>query len=93
MPFVHADAVAVLDRTADLVDVAEVDLRVYALRVEVQPERDQVDVAGAFPVAEQASLDAIGAGQHGELRVGDGRPAVVVRMDGQRYEFAAGQIA
>lgn len=53
--------VAVLPRTADLVDVGEVDLRVDALREQVHAQGDQVDVAGALALAEQAALDAVGA--------------------------------
>ena len=70
---VHGQLVAVLDGALDLVDVGEVDLRVDALGEQVQPERDQVDVAGALAVAEQAALDAVGAGQHAQLGGGDAR--------------------
>src|SRR5690606_3209630 len=45
---VDGQLVAVFDDAADLVDVAEVDLRVDALGEEVHAERDQADVAGAL---------------------------------------------
>ena len=44
------------------------------------PERDQADVAGALAVAEQAALDAVGAGHVAQLGGGDGGAAVVVRV-------------
>ena len=81
---VHGQLVAVLGGALDLVDVAEVDLRVDALGQQVDPECDEVDVAGALPVAEEASLDAVGAGHVAELGGRDRGAAVVVRV--QREE-------
>jgi hypothetical protein len=60
---VDRQLVAVLDGAADLVDVGEVDLGVDALGEQVHAQGDQVDVAGALAVAEQAALDPVGAGQ------------------------------
>jgi hypothetical protein len=70
---VHRQLVAVLDGAPDLVDVGEVDLRVDALAEQVHPQGDQVDVAGALAVAEQAALDAVGAGQVAQLGRRDAR--------------------
>ena len=92
VPLVHVDAGAVLGGAPDLVDVAEVDHRVDALAVEVQPERDQVDVAGALAVAEQAALDALRPGQHRQLGVGGRGAAVVVGVHRQRDVLAPGQV-
>src|SRR5260221_586473 len=92
MALVHVDAGAVLGGAPDLVDVAEVDHRVDALAVEVQPERYQVDVAGPVGVAEQAALDALRAGQHGQLRVRGRGAAVVVGVHRQRDVLAPGQV-
>ena len=58
----HGQLVAVLDGAPDLVDAGEVDLRVDAAGEHVQPQRHQAHVAGALTVAEQAALDAVGAG-------------------------------
>ena len=49
-------------------------------REQVQAQRDQVDVAGALAVAEQAALDPVGAGHDAQLGGGDGGAAVVVRV-------------
>ena len=89
---VYGQLVAVLDGAADLVDVGEVDLRVDALGEQVHPQRDQVDVAGALAVAEQAPLDAVGAGLETQLGGRDAGAAVVVRVQRQHDGVAAGQV-
>ncbi len=89
----HGQLVAVLDGALDLVDVREGDLRVDALREQVHAEGDQVDVAGALPVAEQAALDAVRAGQVAELGGGHGGAAVVVRVQGEQHVLAVRQAA
>ena len=71
----------------------EVDLRVDALAEQVHAEGDQADVAGALAVAEQAALDAVGAGHHRQLGGGDGGAAVVVRVQADGGELAARQLA
>ena len=75
---VHGDLVAVLHRATDVVDVAHIQLRIDALAEEVHAQRDEADVAGALAVAEEAALDAVGAGHVAELGGGDGGPSVVV---------------
>jgi hypothetical protein len=85
---VHLQLVAVLGGGADAVEVREVDLRVDPLREEVQAQRDEVDVAGALPVAEQAALDPVRAREVAELGGGDGRAAVVVRVQRQDHVLA-----
>src|SRR5690606_35602278 len=90
---VDVHLVAVLPRATDLVDVGEVDLRVDALREQVHAQGDQVDVAGALALPEQAALDAVGAGHDGQFGGGHGGAAVVVRVDGQADVLAAGQVA
>ena len=89
----HRQLVAVLDRAPDLVDVAEVDLRVDALGEQVQAQRHQADVAGALAVAEQAALDPVGAGQAAQLGRGDRGAAVVVRVQRQHHRVAVRQVA
>src|SRR4030095_9107117 len=58
-----------------------------ALGIEVEREVDEIDVAGAFAVAEQAALDAIGTRQQSQLRRLDTGAAVVVGMQRQHYVF------
>ena len=76
----------------DGVDVREVEARMDALRVHVEGEGDEVDVAGALAVAEEAALDAVGAGHEAELGGGDGGAAVVVRVEADDHAVAAGEV-
>ena len=92
MARVHRQLVAVLDQLAHRVDVREVQARVHALRVQVHRQRDQVDVAGALAVTEQAALDAIGAGHHRQLGGGNGGAAVIVRVDADDERLAVVQV-
>ncbi len=63
-----------------------------ALRVHVEGEGDEIDVAGALAVAEEAALDAVGAGHEAEFGGGDGGAAVVVRVEADDDAVAAGEI-
>lgn len=65
---------------ADAGQVGEIQLRVHALRVQVERKRHQVHIAGALAVAKQRPFDAVRAGEQAHLRVGHGAPAVVVRV-------------
>ncbi len=80
----HGQSVAVLRRAPQSVDVADVELGIDALREQVHRQVHDVDVAGAFAVAEQRALDAIRAGHHAELGRSDRAAAVVVRMQAAR---------
>src|SRR5699024_9354899 len=90
---VHVHLGAVLHRAAHLVDVGEVDARVHTLGVQVHPQGDQVHVAGALTLPEQAALDPVGPGHHGQLGGGHGSAAVVVRVHRQRHVLPAGEVA
>ncbi len=57
VPLVNGNPIAVLDGSPHRVDVREVDHRVNALRVQIQGQRHQIDVAGPLTIAEQAALD------------------------------------
>ncbi len=92
MARMDVDAVAVLHDPTDVVDVGEVDHGIDALRVEVQRQRRDVDVAGALAVPEDAALDALGAGQHREFRARDAGAAVVVRVHGQDDRRPSGEV-
>src|SRR4029077_12854839 len=72
--------VACLDRSAEVVDVRDVELGLYALAEQVERQRDQVYVSGALAIAEEGALHALCARHQGELGGGDGRAPIVVRM-------------
>ena len=84
--------VAVLNRLANLRNVGIIDLRIDALREEVQTKRDQIDVAGALAVAQQAAFDTIGTGKHGQLGGGHAHALIVVRVQRQHHGVARHQI-
>ena len=77
----HWQLVAVLDGATDLVDAAEVDLRVDPLTEQVDPQCDQADVAGALAVSEQTALDAVGPGHEAEFGRGHSGATVVVGVE------------
>ena len=84
---------AVLDRAADRIHVGEVNARVDALAEQVQAQGHQIHVAGALALAQQATLDAVRAGEQRQLGGGDAGAAVVVGVDGQGHKLAAAQVA
>ena len=89
----HIHLCRTLDRTADLVDVGDVEHGVHALAEQVEGQGHQVHVTGALAMTEQAPLDAIGAGQQAELGGGHARSAVVVVVNGQAHALAVGEVA
>ena len=88
MARVHGQAVAELRDLHDPIYVTQHESGIDALAVEVQREADDVDVAGALTVAEQRSLDAIGACHDREFCSGNGRAAVVVGVHGEHHAVA-----
>ena len=53
------DLVALLHHFENLVHIAEVQLRIDTLRVHVEPKGHNIDIAGAFTVAQKCSLHTI----------------------------------
>ena len=84
---------AVFESAGDGIDVGEVEAGIDALRVHVEGEGDEIDVAGALAVAEEAALDAVGAGHEAEFGGGDGGAAVVVRVEADDDAVAAREIS
>ena len=76
----HRHPGAVLDGAPDGVHVGEVDHRIDALAEQVHAQGHQVDIAGALAVAEQATLDALGAGHLAQLGGCHGAAPVVVAV-------------
>src|SRR5699024_9378819 len=93
VPRVYVHLGAVHHRATDLVDVGEVDHRIHTLGVQVHAQGDQVHVAGALPLSEQAPFHPVGAGHHGQFRGCHGGAAVVVRVHREGDVLAAGQVA
>ena len=89
----HLEAGAALVDLADAVDVAEVQTRMNAVGVQVQGDGDDVEVAGAFAVAEERALDAVGAREEREFGRGDAGAPVVVRVKRDQGTVAPREVA
>ena len=83
---------AVFRRTRHCIDIGKIEPRCNALGVKVERERDEVDVACTLAVAEQATLDPFGAGQHRQLGGGHRRTPVVVRVHAENHAVAPGEM-
>ena len=89
----HRQLVAVLDHAADVVDLRKIELRRHALRVEIERDVDDIDIAGALAIAKQAAFHPLRARHQGQLGSRYARTPVVVRMHRQHDGIAARQIA
>ena len=58
------------------------------MHVEIQRDGDEVQVAGAFAVAEEGALDAVGAGEQAEFGGGHAGAAVVVGVEADDQRIA-----
>ena len=75
------------------IHIAEIQIRANALAVEVHRQRHQADVARALTVTKQAALHAVSPGHDGQLRAGDARSAIVMRMYADTDVTAAAEVA
>ena len=92
MARVDGQAVAVFDGTADSIYIREIQTRVNSLREEIEGNGHNIDVAGAFSVAEKGALNAICASEHAQLGCRNSTAAVVMRMDAKRNLLALGVV-
>ena len=67
-------------------------MRVHALGVHIQGHRYDIQVAGAFPVAEQTAFDAFRSGQQAQFRAGYARTSVIMGMQADDGRFPVGQM-
>ena len=93
MARVNLHARAFFVHVADVVDVREIQLRVNALRKQVQRHRHDVHVARALAVAEQRAFDAIRARHDRQFRRRDRRAAIIVRVQADQHAVALPDIA
>jgi hypothetical protein len=85
---VDGQVVALGDSLDRVEQVGKVEIRVDTLRVEVDGERDYVDVARPLAVSEQAALYTVSTGKEAKLGGGDPGPAVVVGVETNNDVFA-----
>ena len=77
---VDGELVAIFDRRDDLVDVAEIEAGVQPLRVHVERQRDEIDIAGSLAITEQTAFDSVGAREKAKLCRRDAAAAIIVRV-------------
>ena len=93
MAVMHAHAGHALVDLADRAEVAEVEVRVDAVREHVQRDGDDVEVARALAVAEERAFHAVRSSHQAELGGGDAGAAVVVRVQGDDGHLAVTEMA
>ena len=74
------------------IDIGKIELWIDALRVQIECQRDEINVACPLTVAKQATLDTVGAGHQRQLRRRHGRASVVVRVQTENHAVAARQM-
>ena len=67
-------------------------MRVHTLGVHVQRHRDDIQVTGTFPVAEEAALDPFRSCQQAQFRAGYARAPVVMGMQADDRRFPVWQM-
>ena len=72
--------IAIFHGLNDFIDIAEIKTGVQPLRIHIQRQRDEVDIARAFTIAEQATFNPVAARQQAKFRRGDPAAPVIMRM-------------
>ena len=73
--------------------VVQIKLRVDALSIKIERKSYEIDISRPLAVSEERALDSFGSREHTELRRGDCRSAVVVRVQADYCIFAVGETA
>ena len=93
MAFVNRQLVDGFHGGADARHVAEIQLRVHALREEVHRHGHEVAVAGALAVAEQRAFHPLGTGHERQFGGGHAGAAIIVGVQADHDPLAAGEAA
>ena len=81
----HAHSGAVLIDIDTLIDIREIKHGIHTLHHHVDGERDDVDVARPFAVAEEGSFNPVSASKDAEFRSSNSRSPVIMGME--RYDY------
>ena len=81
-----------LHGAADLVDVREVDARINSLAEKIQAQGQQVNVTGTLTLSQEATFDAVCAGEECKFSTGDTGSTIIVRVNRQRNVLASGKV-
>ncbi|OBQ28601.1 MAG: hypothetical protein AN485_24145, partial [Anabaena sp. MDT14b] len=93
MPRVYRQLVAVFDGLDNFINIAEIEAGVQPLCIHVQRQRHQIDIAGALPIAEQATLNTVPACQQAQFGGCDAAAPVIVRMQADDHMIARADMA
>ena len=85
---VNRKTIGVFGHVTNLVDVADVEFRIDALRKEVHRQGHDVNVAGSLAITKEGAFDAVGPGQYAQLGRRDGRATVVMGVQ-REYDRVA----
>ncbi len=84
---------AIFRRARDLVDLREIQSRIDALAVEIERQRDEIDIARALAIAEEAAFHAVRTRHYRQLRRRHRRAAIIMRVHGQYDAVAPLEVA
>ena len=85
---VDRDIGAIVHRVDDLIDIREVEFWINALGIHVECDCNEIAIAGAFAIAEQASLHAVGTGHQTEFGGRDTGAAIVMGVQRNHHAVA-----
>ena len=86
----HRQLRALLGGLDNFVHMAQLQLRVNALAVQIQRHGNDVHVAGTLTVPHQRAFYTVSAGHHAKLRRRHGTAAVVVRVQRNKQAVSIG---
>ena len=85
--------ITLCDDIDNALDIAEIQVRVDALSIEVESKVDNVNVSRPFAVAKQATFYSISACKNGKLGSCDTGPPIVMRVQTDNYFFTFGDVS
>ena len=92
MTLMHGKLVTIFGRFNQIIDVGEGQFRVNALGEQVQPQRDDVDIAGPLTIAEQRAFNTVSPRHQPLLGGGNGGSPVIMGMQRQDHAVTAGEM-
>jgi hypothetical protein len=76
VPWMNRQVIALGDNVNNVLDVAEIDIRVDSLSVIVQGEIDEVDIPRTFPISKEAAFNTVCSGKNTKFGGGNASPCV-----------------
>ncbi len=73
MTGMNRQGIAMFDRAHNGTQLRKIKLRIDALRIKIQRQRDEIDIAGALAIAEQATFNTVCTSEQGLFRRGNRR--------------------